>query len=211
VVSDSAPDDAEQADLPEQWITASQLVAHNMAAYRQAEGMTQEELGQRLGKWSGPSVSAAERSWAGKRVKKFDADELVALSSALSVPLIALFLPPADDGIRVRYRLRIAEDAPDSSWDMGDLFGLAVMPDSDDHAPAMLAYRARLMAAVSRYLDKAWAGEVARWLSKADSPALRADRIARLWARHSELLQTADELKALAGALEDVADGEDGS
>ena len=56
-------------------MTVNQLAAYNMAFYRKVAGLTQEELGAPLG-WSVASVSAAERSWDGKRIKKFDADEL---------------------------------------------------------------------------------------------------------------------------------------
>lgn len=178
-------------------ITLNQVVAWNLRWYRLAAGLKQRELGDRLG-WSNLAVSEAERSFSGGRVRKFDANELTQISLALSVPLIALLLPPVDDGERERYVFT----APDGEHDMGDLVGLVVMPDSDDDQPAMEAYRDRLRAAVSRYLDPEWAQEVARWLREADGDELLADRAERLRSRQSELLQAADELGDLASAIE---------
>ena len=88
-------------------MTVNQLVAYNMAFFRKAAGLGQQEFGEPLG-WSVASVSAAERSWDGKRVKKFDADELVQIAAVLGVPLAALYLPPEDHGTAVRYVLRLA-------------------------------------------------------------------------------------------------------
>jgi hypothetical protein len=81
--------------------------SYNMAFFRKAAGLGQQEFGAPLG-WSVASVSAAERSWDGKRVKKFDADELVLIAAVLGVPLAALYLPPEDHGTAVRYVLRLA-------------------------------------------------------------------------------------------------------
>jgi hypothetical protein len=39
--------------------------------------------------WAKVAVSAAERSWDGKRVRKFDADEIVAIATVLGVPVSA--------------------------------------------------------------------------------------------------------------------------
>ena len=88
-------------------MTVNRLVAYNMAFFRKAAGLGQQEFGAPLG-WSVASVSAAERSWDGKRVKKFDADELVLIAAVLGVPLAALYLPPEDHGTAVRYVLRLA-------------------------------------------------------------------------------------------------------
>ncbi len=60
-------------------------------------------LRQRLGGWTKIAVSAAERSWDGKRIRKFDADEIVAIGDVLGVPAIALLLPPADAGTAIDY------------------------------------------------------------------------------------------------------------
>lgn len=60
--------------------------------------MTQERLGQELERltgrvWSMATISAMERTADGVRIRQFDADELIALTLALDVPLLFLFLP----------------------------------------------------------------------------------------------------------------------
>src|SRR3954470_302298 len=79
---------------PVREITPNMLVALNMAKWRQAAGLTQDQLGERLGGWNKTAVSAAERSWDGKRVRQFDADLIVRLAFILEVPITAFFLPP---------------------------------------------------------------------------------------------------------------------
>jgi hypothetical protein len=131
---------AGRAGLPERRVTVNQLVAYNMAFFRKAAGLGQQEFGEPLG-WSATSVSAAERSWESRRVKKFDADEIVQIAGALGVPLAALFLPPEDHGTAVRYVLRL----PGSGIkDLGDLVPLA-LPTAGDDSAAMDAYRKRII------------------------------------------------------------------
>jgi transcriptional regulator with XRE-family HTH domain len=113
-----------------------------MAAYRKAAGITQDELGKRLGGWTKVAVSAAERSWDGRRIRKFDADELVAIATALGVPVIALFLPPENSGTSVRYLLDNTSHG--EIQDMADLLPY-LTPSRGDDSPAMTAYRNRLM------------------------------------------------------------------
>ena len=148
----AAPDDG-VAELPSRDITANMLVGYNMAYFRKAAGMTQEELGQRLG-WSNVAVSAAERSWDGKRVRQFDADVVVDLAMALGVPISALFLPPEDDGERRRYEL--PADGPDGGIPMGDLLSFA-MPELPPAVggPAIEAYEKRLGDAIGAYFPHA--------------------------------------------------------
>jgi hypothetical protein len=123
-------------------VTVNQLVAYNMAYFRKAAGLGQQEFGEPLG-WSVASVSAAERSWDSKRIKKFDADEIVQIAYVLGVPLNALFLPPEDHGTAVRYVLKTrgSEDR-----DLSDL-GADVFPAAAHDSAAMSAYRKRLIAA----------------------------------------------------------------
>ena len=123
-------------------MTVNRLVAYNMAFFRKAAGLGQQEFGAPLG-WSVASVSAAERSWDGKRVKKFDADELVLIAAVLGVPLAALYLPPEDHGTAVRYVLRLAGT---EVKDLDELLPLA-FPGFGGNSPAMDAYRKRIIAA----------------------------------------------------------------
>lgn len=95
-------------DLPLQRVTMNQVVAYNVAYFRNAADLTQEELGLRLeritGKrWSKATMSAVERSWDGNRIRSFDADDLLAMSQALEVPVTALMLPPEEDGTIIDY------------------------------------------------------------------------------------------------------------
>jgi hypothetical protein len=133
---------AGQPGLPERRVTVNQLVAYNMAAFRKAAGLGQQEFGEPL-RWSAASVSAAERSWDGKRVKKFDADEIVMIAVVLGVPLAALFLPPEDHGTAVRYVLQFAGR---KAMSLDDLLPLT-LPSAGGDSPAMDAYRKRVITA----------------------------------------------------------------
>lgn len=135
-------------DIPTRQVTGSQLVAFNMAQYRKKAEMSQAELGEDLG-WSNAIVSAAERSWDGKRVRRFDADEVVRIALALDVPVVALFLPPPDAGIAARYVLGDQPGAPD----VMDL--LPQLASIYGDSPALGAVRGRLMAlGASRHIDE---------------------------------------------------------
>jgi len=148
-----SPGQRKQDDIPERRVTFSQCVGFNINAYRKAAGLTQEQLGERLGGWSGASVSAAERSWEGKRVRKFDVDELVQIAAALGVPVLALLLPPSDAGITVRYAF--GDGVP------ADLMGILV-PSYGGDAPVVAAFRERLLAlGTSSSIDPGLAGEEA--------------------------------------------------
>src|ERR1700733_4927729 len=80
-------------------MTANQLVAYNLARVRKAQGLSQEQAADLLApwlgvRWSKAVYSAAERSYDGKRVRQFSADDLIAMSSAFGVPVLHFFLPP---------------------------------------------------------------------------------------------------------------------
>lgn len=123
--------------------TVNQLVGFNMTYFRKAAGLTQEELGERLGGWSAASVSAAERSWDGKRVRKFDADELVMIAEVLGVPVAGLFLPPDEGGPSVQYVLDLGIPGQAACEDWLSL----ILPVDEGESPVMDAYRKRLIGA----------------------------------------------------------------
>jgi transcriptional regulator with XRE-family HTH domain len=137
--------------LPEREVSINQLVAYNMNYFRKVADLTQEQLGERLGGWSGASVSAAERSWDGKRVRKFDADEVVNIALALGVPVIALLLPPADADTAVRYLL-----ATEAAQPVLTSLLPHIAPTYEDDTAQLSAFWQRLMAlGASRYIDPA--------------------------------------------------------
>jgi transcriptional regulator with XRE-family HTH domain len=81
--------------------SVNQLVAYNLQRARQLRGMTQADFGAEIERvtgrpWSNATVSAAERSWDGNRVRQFDANELVAMCVILEVPLGWFFLMPRE-------------------------------------------------------------------------------------------------------------------
>jgi hypothetical protein len=91
--------DAPSPPDPYLGLTPNQIVAFNLAQARLWKGWTQdhaaEALEPYLGKrWSKASVSQAERSVAGKFVRNFDADEIVAFARAFELPVGWFFMPP---------------------------------------------------------------------------------------------------------------------
>jgi transcriptional regulator with XRE-family HTH domain len=159
----------EAADLPERVVTVNMLIAHNLAFFRKVAGMTQEELGEHLaGGWTKVAVSAAERSWDGQRVRKFDADVIADIATALAVPIAALFLPPEDDGTEFNYRIR----TPGTGWrceelTMKEWFPYVVSePGWEAGTPVLDAYTRRFAKAAGRYLDAAAEEELANRISE---------------------------------------------
>src|SRR5437899_1084027 len=80
-------------------LTPNQVVAFNLQQARLWRGWTQQQaadaLEPYLGKrWSVASMSQAERSVAGKVVRQFSADEIVAFARAFDLPVGWFFLPP---------------------------------------------------------------------------------------------------------------------
>lgn len=203
--------DSEPDTLPVKQVTIDQLVALNIRRWRRAAAMTQQELGDKLG-WSAANVSAAERSSDPSRdARRFDAQTLTELSLALSVPLIAFFFPPEDDGQRARYVFT----ADGREHGMSDLMALAVMTDSEDDQPVMEAYRRGFTAAVGRYLDEEWQQEVGAWLRPIEEKELRAERAERMRGAAQRMredwdatLRAAAELDSLADAIDPQGDSE---
>ncbi|MGH9287289.1 MAG: helix-turn-helix domain-containing protein [Acidimicrobiales bacterium] len=95
----TAENAAPAAPDPYLGLTPNQVVAFNLAQAREWKGWTQDQAAEALepylGKrWSKASVSQAERSIAGKFVRNFDADEIVAFARAFELPLGWFFMPP---------------------------------------------------------------------------------------------------------------------
>jgi transcriptional regulator with XRE-family HTH domain len=183
-------------------ITANQLVAYNMARWRKAAGLTQAELGDRLGGWSNRAVSAAERSFDpdSRDRREFDADTLLDLAAALDVPLAALFLPPADDGETVDYSLAGPGPATDGAG-MGDVFAYLFPDPGEEDTPVASAYREAFRAALGRYLDPARGGELVRYLDEMTARERRAELLDRLAWQREALTALVDDLGDLAEAI----------
>lgn len=194
--------DSEPEKAPDRTVTIDQVVAGNIRRWRRAGGLTQEEVGRRLG-WSAANVSAAERSADPSRdARRFDAQALTELCLALGVPLIALFLPPEDDGEGAAYVFT----GPEGERDMGDLMELVIMPDSDSNSPAMDDYRHRLRTAANRYLAPEWQAEVGTWLRAIEPAEVRAERAEQLRAERDALVRGARQLDSIANAIDPKAD-----
>jgi transcriptional regulator with XRE-family HTH domain len=193
--------DSDQDAPPVEHVTIDQVVALNIRQWRREAGMTQEELGRRLG-WSAANVSAAERSADPSRdPRRFDAQTLTQLALALGVPLTALLLPPDDDEESTAYIF----DGPGGEHDMREFFVFALMPDFADDSPAITAYRRRLDIAAGKYLDPEWREEVGSWTRQVEPDEVRADRAARLRASAASMRaegnRGAEELESLAAAI----------
>lgn len=190
--------DTEPEDIPNEPVTADQLVAYNIRRWRRASGITQEELGARTG-WSAANLSAAERSADPERERRrFDAQMIADFALALGVPLVALFLPPADDGIRVNYVL----SARGAKYHMGDFMAMAVMIDSDDDSRVSEQYRDTFNAAAERYLGPEWAALAMRLVAGGMTSQQRADYAARMRERRDESLRQAREWEQMADLAE---------
>ncbi len=180
-------------------VTMNQIVAWNIAWYRHAAGMTQQQVAERLG-WPHNKVSEAERSWDGKRTREFDAQMLADLAAVFGIPVVAFFLPPLDDaGADLWFR------APDGEpRTMTDLMWLA-MHDNDDESPALDAYRQRFRVQALQYTDKGWPAEVERWFTIPGQAEAMADRAAALRARAAGSRDAAKLDEEMAAELEQAA------
>jgi transcriptional regulator with XRE-family HTH domain len=95
-------------------MTANQVVAYNVAKARAIRGWTQEEAAEALApylgtRWSVASFSAIERSVDGGRIRRFSADQLLALSRGFDLP-IAFFLVPPPPTEEIRLRTAASDD-----------------------------------------------------------------------------------------------------
>jgi transcriptional regulator with XRE-family HTH domain len=80
-------------------MTANQIVSFNLRRARELRRRTQQDCAERLTalvgeRWSTESYAQAERAAAGKRVRRFDADELHAFSRVFGLPIAFFLVPP---------------------------------------------------------------------------------------------------------------------
>jgi hypothetical protein len=100
-------------------LSPNQVVAYNLSRAREWKGWTQDQAAEALSpylgtRWSKASFSQAERSIAGRFVRNFDADEIVAFARAFELPVTWFFLPPPpwseEPGVPVRLATPDAEE-----------------------------------------------------------------------------------------------------
>jgi len=210
-VTDGQPEDEQSHDRsyeerPGRHVTINQIVAYNMAHFRKAAGITQAELGERLG-WSFRAVSAAERTWdrTDGKGRIFDADLIVSLSHALQLPIIAFFLPPDEAGTEGRHLFHPASKSPplggSDCLTMQDL-AYMVMPGNDDPDITMSTYRSRLTLVVATYLEPGWSEMVDRWLTEETEAELLAEGLKRIRWEQEALRAVIGDLEKFAGALD---------
>lgn len=177
---------------PARLVTVNQVAAWNMAQLRRDAGLTQRELGERIG-WTNGKVSDAERSWDGKRTVEFTAQDLAEIALALGVPLAALFLPPD--------RTYWFPDGQGRPREAETLMRLA-LPDNDDDTPVMEAYRLRWNERMRHYFasDAAFAGLAGKWIGDKTERGMWEKR---LRAQQAQLEALA---RAIGGDLARIAD-----
>ncbi len=129
---------------------ANQVVAYNLTRARELRGLTQDAAAAALEpylgvRWSRAGFSQAERSVAGKFIRRFDAEEIVAFARAFELPVTWFFLPPPawSDGSPVKLS---TADAKRYGVELGLLVDL-VFGDDD-------AQRKLLEARLAEFFDQ---------------------------------------------------------
>ncbi|MGH3303817.1 MAG: hypothetical protein ACRDOK_19490 [Streptosporangiaceae bacterium] len=180
--------------LPKRRVTFNMLVGYNVTFFRRVLAETQAEFGAAMGGWSPASVSAAERSWEGRRVRKFDSDEIARIADHFGVPLLAMLLPPVDAGTAVDYVFDFGSDTPAG---LADLLRSLSPPWSQQESLAMTAYRERLMALGEKAASIGYDPVAMEVLRRARSEADRMLTTAR-----GQVTQVTDDAVTRAKALE---------
>jgi transcriptional regulator with XRE-family HTH domain len=140
--------------LPGVHVTIDQIVAINIRYWRRKAGLTQAELGERIG-WTAANVSNAELSARDDKDKRrFDAHTLITLARALEISVPALLMPPEDDGIARRYQFHAGgREYASDCLQMFHLMNLILSDPWAGDSPQDAAYRSRYATAVSTYLE----------------------------------------------------------
>ena len=181
-------------------LTPNQVVAYNLALAREWKGWTQDEaaaaLEPYLGKrWSKASVSQAERSVAGKFIRNFDADELVAFARAFELPVGWFLMPPPPGHDEPGRPVKLA--TPDAERFGTALAELVDLVFGDEHGQAILTQR------LDGFLEQLGSGPLTE--PQARIRALVQHKVATL-ARSSlrELEDWQTALRSLANHIEDL-------
>jgi hypothetical protein len=88
-------------------LSPCQIVAWNLEKIRRARGLSQDETARKLAPYLGfrmtrAALSQAERCLYGGRIRRFDADEIVAFARAFDVPVSTFFMVPESHFMRKR-------------------------------------------------------------------------------------------------------------
>jgi hypothetical protein len=180
-------------------LTPNQVVAYNLAQARLLKGWTQEQACEALephlgNRWSKANYSAAERSVDGSRIRKFDADEVVAFARGFDLPITWFFLPPppwVSPGIPAKLR------TPDAERFGAPLALLADLVFGDEYQLATMALR------FQAFLDELGPNPLSEAQQRvANMVETRKEQIVR----HAlgDLQQWQTQLRALANHLEDL-------
>ena len=179
--------------LPIRDVTVNQVVAWNMAWWRKRAGLTQAQLGEKIG-WTNTAVSEAERSWDSGRTREFDAHLMLCVAAALGIPMTALLLPPEDAGA---YKITL---------DGGTIALMEhIMPDLDAETAILEAYRERVRRAALAWLAPDLAADISRLLGVIDDKELAVVTAARLRAVLANAGSALEELGKLADRIEEKA------
>jgi transcriptional regulator with XRE-family HTH domain len=189
-------------DLPGRHVSINQIVAYNVAYWRKVAGLTQEELGKLLG-WSKAAVSAAERSWDGKRTRQFDADLIMTLAMVLDIPISALFLPPDDDGIDKRYLFHIDQPPLTDCHNMYDLVLMLMSDPSEDDTQVMERYRERYFTTTNFYLGSGRSEEITKYVEDLTTEERIVDTLARAREQYETLRGVLSDIDKMQEALND--------
>jgi hypothetical protein len=106
-------------------VTPNQIVAHNLRRARLSKDWTLEETTERLSrhlgeKWTQATLSSAEGSRHGKRIRKFDADQLVAFADCFEVP-VGFFFESPEATVHTLWHSSVSERS-DTQEDIAVLF-----------------------------------------------------------------------------------------
>lgn len=188
-------------NLPPERVTVNQVVAWNLAWWRRQAGLTQEQLGARLG-WTKVTVSSAERSWASERPRGFSADDLVNIADVLGIPVAGLLLPPVDDGQDVRYEYRTGQ--PGDARSMYDLLACTVSepPVDDAGNPLAEAYARRYARQFRFYFGEGEMTNLAGYLDELTAEELVTEHVTRLRRQNEALREMLDDNSKLQEALD---------
>ncbi|WP_164710948.1 helix-turn-helix domain-containing protein [Euzebya pacifica] len=117
-------------------LTAAQVVAFNLRRAREIRGLTQEDAAAVISNcgdtiWTKATLSQAERSVSGARVRQFTVNDLYAFAEAFGLPIPWFLLPPPD-GAAGPGPVRITPHSEDD-WALGDSERVAVAATAGQH------------------------------------------------------------------------------